>query len=108
MTYGDILLIIIIIFILYYSIKGSQCNNTERFNDSFPGRKFIMKSSWSFGKFLKEISITKANIICSNFPITPENLKKKLKINDGGDEYLLFCTNKNNELIVLSCLLYKG
>jgi 16S rRNA G966 N2-methylase RsmD len=81
---------------------------SERFIDSFPGRKFIMKSSWSFGKFLKEISIKKANIICRNFPISPENLKKKLKINDGGDEYLLFCTNKNNELIVLSCLLYKG
>jgi hypothetical protein len=30
-------------------------------------------------------------------------LKKKLKISDGGDEYLLFCSNKKNELIVLNC-----
>ena len=40
--------------------------------------------------------------------MSPENLKKKLKINDGGDEYLIFCTNKKKELIVLNCLLYKG
>jgi 16S rRNA G966 N2-methylase RsmD len=81
---------------------------SERFIDSFPGRKFIMQNSWSYGKFLKESGFKKANIICRNFPISPEDLKKKLKIIDGGDEYLIFCTNKTNELIVLSCILHKG
>jgi hypothetical protein len=81
---------------------------SERFNPSFPGRKFIMQNSWSYSKFLKECSFKKANIICRNFPMSPENLKKKLKINDGGDEYLIFCTNNKKELIVLNCLLYKG
>ena len=88
--------------------KHTHLYTSERLNPSFPGRKFIMQNSWSYSKFLKKCSFKKANIICRNFPMSPENLKKKLKINDGGDEYLIFCTNKNKELIVLNCLLYKG
>ncbi|MDP2413693.1 hypothetical protein [Daejeonella sp.] len=77
---------------------------SDRLNSLFPGRKFKLKKVWNYGTFIKEQSFKKANIICRNFPISPEDLKKKLKISDGGDEYLLFCINKNNELIVLNCL----
>lgn len=77
---------------------------SDRLNSFFPGRKFRLKKAWNYGTFLKEQNFKKANIICRNFPISPENLKKKLKISDGGDEYLLFCSNKKNELIVLNCL----
>lgn len=76
---------------------------SERLNSSFPGRKFKLKKVWNYGTIIKEQNFKKANIICRNFPVSPENLKKKLKISDGGDEYLLFCTNKHNELIVLNC-----
>ncbi|HQT23571.1 MAG: hypothetical protein B7X86_00470 [Sphingobacteriales bacterium 17-39-43] len=76
---------------------------SDKLNSSFPGRKFKLNKIWNYGTFIKEQSFKKANIICRNFPVSPENLKKKLKISDGGDEYLLFCTSKNNELIVLSC-----
>jgi len=76
---------------------------SSKLNSSFPGRIFKLKKAWNYGTFMKEHGFKKANIICRNFQLTPENLKKKLKINDGGDEYLLFCTNKNNELIVLNC-----
>ena len=77
---------------------------SDRLISSFPGRKFKLKKAWHYGAFIKEQSFKKANIICRNFPLSPENLKKKLRISDGGEEYLLFCTNKNNELIVLNCL----
>jgi hypothetical protein len=76
---------------------------SSEFNDSFPGRKFKLKKAWNYGTFIKEQGLKKANIICRNFPLNPENLKKKLKISDGGDEYLLFCTDRNNELMVLNC-----
>ncbi|MGV3684896.1 MAG: THUMP-like domain-containing protein [Daejeonella sp.] len=72
-------------------------------NDSFPGRKFRVKSTWHYGSFLKSGGIKKANLICRNFPLSPEALKKKLGISDGGDEYLLFCTSNTNELLVLHC-----
>jgi 16S rRNA G966 N2-methylase RsmD len=71
--------------------------------NTFPGRKFILKNTWNYGTFLKEHQFKKANIICRNFSLSPEEIKKKLKIIDGGEEYLLFCTGPNNERLVLNC-----
>ena len=71
--------------------------------NSFPGRKFILKKAWNYGTFIKEHQFKKANIICRNFGLSPEEIKKKLKINDGGEEYLLFCSGSNNERLVLNC-----
>jgi hypothetical protein len=72
-------------------------------NKQFPGRKFKVKRSWNFGQFQKENEIKKANIICRNFGLSPEELKKKLKIKDGGDEYFLFCTGLKDQLLVIHC-----
>jgi 16S rRNA G966 N2-methylase RsmD len=76
--------------------------STELLN-SFPGRTFILKKVWNYGTFIKENQVKKANIICRNFGLSPEELKKKLKINDGGKEYLLFCAGSKNERLVLNC-----
>lgn len=76
---------------------------SNELNQTFPGRKFKVKKIWDFGQFSKENTIKKANIICRNFGLSPEELKKKLKITDGGEEYLLFCTGNNNKLLVLNC-----
>lgn len=83
--------------------QHSHLYTSNNLNLLFPGRIFKLKKSWSFGNFIKEHHFKNANIICRNFPVSPENLKKKLKIKDGGENYLLFCTNKNNQLTVLSC-----
>ena len=74
-----------------------------KLNSNFIGRSFKLKKTWNYGAFMKENTIRKANIICRNFPLSPETLRKKLKINDGGEEYLLFCTGRKNELLVLNC-----
>jgi hypothetical protein len=76
---------------------------SNELKNSFPGRKFKLKKVWSFGAFTKEHTFLKANIICRNFGLSPEELKKKLKIKDGGNEYLIFCTGLNNELLVINC-----
>lgn len=76
---------------------------SDKLKENFPGRKFRLKKVCDFGKFSKENQINQANIICRNFGLSPEELKKKLKIKDGGNEYLLFCTGKNNQLLVLNC-----
>lgn len=77
---------------------------SDMLNNSFLGRKFKLTQSWNYGSFIKENTFRKANIICRNFPLSPEKLKKKLKINDGGEEYLLFCRGSNDELLVLHCV----
>ena len=34
---------------------------------------------------------TTANIICRNYPLTPDQLKKKLHLRDGGTAYVIGC-----------------
>jgi hypothetical protein len=43
------------------------------------------------------------NVSTRNFPIKPDEIKKKYKITDGGTIFAFFTTNLNNEKIVLLC-----
>lgn len=79
---------------------------SQELQNSFPGRKFKLKKAWNYGNFIKEHQFKNANIICRNFSLSPEELKKKLKIHDGGEEYLLFCTGLKDERLVLNCERY--
>lgn len=71
----------------------------------FPGRKFQIDAIVPFQK--KEISQhiqgKKMNVSTRNFPIKPEEIKKKYKITDGGTVFAFFTTNVNNEKIILLC-----
>lgn len=71
--------------------------------ESFIGRKFNVLGTWTYGSFIKEHSFKKANIICRNFPKDPDKVREKLRISDGGNDYLLFCTGPDNELLVVHC-----
>ncbi|RKN21677.1 class I SAM-dependent methyltransferase [Aquimarina sp. AD1] len=71
---------------------------------NFPGRSFEILSVFPYQKkILKKEKITKANITTRNFPETVSEIRKKFKIKDGGDIYLFFTTNCNEEKIVLKC-----
>lgn len=73
----------------------------------FPGRRFRITGCRSFGKQdLKQIAreIPQANITIRNFPSTVQELRKKLKIKEGGDRYLFITTLKNEQHIILECL----
>lgn len=71
----------------------------------FPGRVFEIDRSFEYSKsnmraFLEN---KKANITTRNFPETVENIRKKWKINDGGNLYCFCTTDINNNKIVLLC-----
>lgn len=70
----------------------------------FPGRLFKIEKQLPFNKkvFSKE-AIQKANITTRNFPLSVSEIRKKLKIKDGGNVYLFFTKNLNNEKIILVC-----
>ncbi|MGV8812530.1 MAG: THUMP-like domain-containing protein [Gelidibacter sp.] len=71
----------------------------------FPGRAFkIIKTVPYNKKALKKLSIEKANITTRNFPEAVQNIRKTLKIKDGGEHYLFFTTNINNDKVLLVCL----
>ena len=71
----------------------------------FPGRKFKIDTIVPFQKkeIIQSISGRKMNVSTRNFPIKPDEIKKKYKISDGGPIFAFFTTNINNEKIVLLC-----
>ncbi|MFZ4724253.1 MAG: THUMP-like domain-containing protein [Paludibacter sp.] len=72
----------------------------------FPGRIFEIKQVWGNGKNeFKNLALhfPKANITTRNFPMTVEEIRKKLKIKDGGATYLFACTLSNEQKVVIEC-----
>lgn len=70
----------------------------------FPGRIFKIDTVKPYNrKSLLKLGIKKANITTRNFPESVTDIRKKLKIKDGGDNYLFFTTNLNNERIAIYC-----
>lgn len=70
----------------------------------FPGRHFKIENVIAYNKKeLKNLAITKANITTRNFPDTVDQIRKKLSIKDGGDVYLFFTTDLDNNRIALVC-----
>jgi hypothetical protein len=71
----------------------------------FPGRIFeiIQSIPYSKNEMKNVLQGTKANITTRNFPDSVETIRKKWKINDGGNVYCFFTTDKNDNKIVLLC-----
>ncbi len=71
----------------------------------FPGRAFNVNEILKYGKeALKALRLLgKANITARNFPESVDQIRKALKIADGGEKYCFFTTNKNDVKIVLIC-----
>ncbi|GAB4161377.1 MAG: hypothetical protein Tsb0033_18720 [Winogradskyella sp.] len=70
----------------------------------FPGRRFKIEKVIPFNK--KEFSKTgihKANVTTRHFPLSVSDIRKKLKIKDGGTSYLFFTTDKNTTKIIILC-----
>lgn len=71
---------------------------------SFPGRVFKITKILAYNKReIKQLQISKANITIRNFPESVASIRKKHKIKDGGDTYLFFTKNMDNNLTVLVC-----
>ncbi|MDQ1856246.1 class I SAM-dependent methyltransferase [Chryseobacterium sp. WLY505] len=65
---------------------------------SFPGRILEMESVDS--KSIKKKG--QFNIITKNYPLKPEEIKKKYGLKDGGDQYLIFTQSKKGKIILKS------
>ena len=82
--------------------------------ENFPGRKFQILAISSMNKqeikqTFKEIinqkltSMESANIAVRNFPMSVDQLRKKLKLKDGGDTYIFATTLASGEHKLLIC-----
>ena len=74
--------------------------------ESFPGRAFHIISQCSLNKKeLKESlgDLKKANITVRNFPATCAELRKRIKLSEGGDTYLFASTLNNGQKVLIRC-----
>ena len=72
----------------------------------FPGRVFQISAISSMNKrSLRQNlqGITQANISTRNFPLKPEELRRRLKLRDGGDTYLFGTTLSDGSHVILIC-----
>lgn len=69
---------------------------------NFPGRVFKITNTLDYNeKSVKTLGLKKANIATRNFPDSIEQIKKKLKITDGGNNYLFATRNLYDKLILM-------
>lgn len=74
--------------------------------ENFPGRRFVVNAVSGFSK--KELhrilsGIDKSNIATRNFPISVAELRKRLKIKEGGDTYIFATTFLDGSHKLLVC-----
>ena len=93
-----------------YGVKklhpNSHLNTSKNEIKDFPGRKFKVIDISSFNKkniktFLKDVN--KANLTIRNFPSTVAEMRKRLKLSEGGDIYIFATTLGNNDKILIKC-----
>jgi hypothetical protein len=90
-----------------YGLSKLQINThlytSDQFNETFPGRIFKIESHKLETRKSKVIFPEgKANIFVRNYPLGPEQLKKKLKIGDGGEKYLIGFSGAKEKFLVVA------
>ena len=94
-----------------YDIKQIEPNShigvAEKYYANFPGKIWKIENICSLNK--KEIKksladITHANIVTRNFPMSAETLKKRLKIQDGGNIRLIATTDSNKNHVIIRAI----
>lgn len=75
---------------------NSHFYTSDELLETFPGR--VLKVEIIDSKHIKKGD--KFNIISKNYPLTPDEIKKKYKIKDGGNDYLIFTQTQKNKIIL--------
>jgi hypothetical protein len=83
----------------------SHLYTSEELVENFQGRIFKIIAVCKLDKkeISKHLTDKKANITIRNFPLTVQQIRDKLKLSDGGNEYLFATTDAQNQKIVIVC-----
>lgn len=76
-------------FPIYKLHQNTHLYTSEKIIENFPGKVFEIIRKIENPK--KEITGQKANVLVRNYNQSIDNLKKKFKIKDGGDQTIIFC-----------------
>ncbi len=85
---------------------SSHLYTSSHFIEDFPGRRFQVEAVSGFGKkdlktFLQ--GMEKANITIRNFPSSVAELRKRLKLKEGGEDYIFATTLADESKILIKC-----
>lgn len=74
--------------------------------ESFAGRAWAIEAVGTMNK--KELKafmqgVTKANVAVRNFPIKANELARRLRVNDGGDTYIIGTTTASGKHVLMRC-----
>ena len=84
--------------------KHSHLYTSKELVSEFPGRSFKIKAVVQPDKkSLAKLIEGKANLACRNYPQKVEALKKKLKLKDGGNDYLFATTLLGDKPKLILC-----
>ena len=85
---------------------SSHLYTSPHFIEDFPGRRFQVEAVSGFGK--KELKIFlqgmgKANLTIRNFPSSVADLRKRLKLKEGGEDYIFATTLADESKVLIKC-----
>ena len=75
------------IFTLAKIDRHTHLYTSDHLIENFPGRVFKIEIANATHEQVK--ALQQANVLTRNYPLSPEALKKKLKLKDGGDRYVI-------------------
>ena len=83
---------------------SSHLYTSDTWVEAFPGRRFQVKAVIPFhGKACKQLNrqLPQANLTTRNFPLSVNELRKRLKIAEGGMDYLFATTTADGEKVLI-------
>ena len=93
-----------------YAVKklhaSSHLYTSPNYIEDFPGRRFQVEVVSGFGK--KELKtllqgLEKANLTIRNFPSSVADLRKRLKLKEGGEDYIFATTLADESKVLIKC-----
>ena len=84
--------------------RNSHLFLSDRETDGFPGRTFVIDAVTTMNKRQLRQTLSgmkQANIAVRNFPLSVAELRKRLKLNDGGDTYIFATTTSDGDHILM-------
>ena len=84
--------------------RNSHLFLSDREIDGFPGRSFAIDAVTTMNKRQLRQTLSgmkQANIAVRNFPLSVAELRKRLKLNDGGDTYIFAATTSEGDHILM-------
>ena len=94
----------------HYPVKALAADSHLFVSDEdikdFPGRRFAIAGVTTMNK--KELTaalkgITRANVATRNFPMTAQQLRQRLRLQDGGEWYIFGTTRADGQRVVYIC-----